>query len=69
MNYNLQADKLAGPIGLLKQYGSLYFIKIPSIEYSRFVSRTGRETAEGEASSQVTVFLCPLNKIYSLFQS
>ena len=31
MNYNQQADKLAGPIALLKQY----------------VSRSGRETAEG----------------------
>lgn len=59
MNYSQQADKLAGPIGLLKQYDffTIIYPKPSEIETSRFVSRAGRETAEGEASSQVVVFL------------
>ena len=36
MNYKEQSDKLAGPIGLLKQ----------------FVSKAGRETAEGNVESK-----------------
>lgn len=48
MSYNEQSDKLAGPIGLLKQcvvtspYTGVSYIN----HWSRFITRIGRETAE-----------------------
>ena len=55
MTYNEQSDKLAGPIGLLKQYVAPTLVSscIGTPRGSclmtfddRFVTRTGRETAE-----------------------
>jgi hypothetical protein len=33
MKYSQQADKLAGPIGLLKQYGSFPIIHLKSLNF------------------------------------
>lgn len=52
MNYSEQSDKLAGPIGLLKQCVVSYLTAFRLLLYSlasrhdRFITRTGRETAE-----------------------
>lgn len=48
MSYSEQSDKLAGAIGLLKQYvihPSLLSVHESHTVY-RFITRTGRETAE-----------------------
>lgn len=50
MNYNEQSDKLAGPIGLLKQYEhpvhSHLLQLLLTFHRHRFITRTGRESAE-----------------------
>jgi hypothetical protein len=41
------SNKLAGPIGLLKQYVSLISLYAAlTIQFHRFITRCGRETAE-----------------------
>jgi hypothetical protein len=49
MSYNETSSKLAGPIGLLKQYVECCCLLLSSCSLNvlRFVTRTGRETAEG----------------------
>lgn len=47
MSYNEQSDKLAGPIGLLKQCVLPYsFTSASTDKEYRFITSTGRETAE-----------------------
>ena len=52
MNYKEQSDKLAGPIGLLKQCVYCSVIRAVNINCFRYVSRCGRETAEGTPNSE-----------------
>jgi len=49
MNYKQQSDKLAGPIGLLKQCVYCSVIRVVNSYCFRYVSRCGRETAEGNS--------------------
>lgn len=49
MSYQEQSDKLAGPIGLLKQYVNQYSGSREQLNdrlACRFITKTGRETAE-----------------------
>lgn len=54
MSYKEQSDKLAGPIGLLKQYvypppgpfAAIHTYSSFAFPSRRFITRTGRETAE-----------------------
>ena len=49
MTYDQMSDKLAGPIGLLKQFViSTFSVQVKFNQlFCRFASRTARETAEG----------------------